>query len=116
MPTQCASMLQILHGLHGSICMCTYDIGAGTNKCSICVPAVHHRVTQVYTTSQSRVVLAETFFKALGVGGYKYGGEYRLGGEAVTAHPRYDPDTGRILQLIWRSASRDLLLLSCMTA
>ena len=36
---------------------------------------------------------AEAFFKALGVGG-KYGSESRLGGEAVTAHPRFDPDTG----------------------
>ncbi len=38
---------------------------------------------------------AEAFFKAAGIGGRKHGGEYRLGGEAVTAHPRYDPDTGK---------------------
>ena len=40
-------------------------------------------------------VPAELFFKAVGVRGYKYGGEHRLGGEAVTAHPKYDSDTGR---------------------
>lgn len=39
---------------------------------------------------------AEAFFKAAGVGARKHGGDYRLGGEAVTAHPRYDPDTGEL--------------------
>lgn len=42
-------------------------------------------------------VPAELFFKAVGVRGYRHGGEHRLGGEAVTAHPKYDPDTGRRL-------------------
>lgn len=42
-------------------------------------------------------VPAEQFFKAVGVRGYKFGGEHRLGGEAVTAHPKYDPDTGRLI-------------------
>ena len=41
-------------------------------------------------------VPAELFFKAVRVKGYKNGGEHRLGGEAVTAHPKYDPDTGRL--------------------
>lgn len=42
------------------------------------------------------LVHTESFFKAVGVAGYKHGGEYRLGGEAVTAHPRFDPDTGAL--------------------
>lgn len=42
------------------------------------------------------LVHTESFFKAVGVAGYKHGGEYRLGGEAVTAHPRFDPDTGEL--------------------
>ena len=41
---------------------------------------------------------AEAFYRAVGIGGRKHGGEYRLGGEAVTAHPRYDPDTGRVCE------------------
>ncbi|KAL3150931.1 hypothetical protein ABBQ32_000680 [Trebouxia sp. C0010 RCD-2024] len=44
--------------------------------------------------------LAESFFKAVGVAGYKHGGEYRLGGEAVTAHPRFDPDTGELYPVL----------------
>lgn len=40
---------------------------------------------------------AELFFKAVGVRGYKYGGEHRLGGEVLTAHPKFDPDTGKHL-------------------
>lgn len=43
-----------------------------------------------------RSVRVESFFKAVGVAGYKHGGEYRVGGEAVTAHPRFDPDTGEL--------------------
>ncbi len=38
----------------------------------------------------------EGLFRALGIEGRKHGGESKLGGEAVTAHPRYDPDTGRV--------------------
>ena len=39
-------------------------------------------------------VPAEGLFRVLGIEGRKHGGESKLGGEAVTAHPRYDPDTG----------------------
>jgi carotenoid cleavage dioxygenase-like enzyme len=41
----------------------------------------------------------EGLFRALGIEGRKHGGEFKLGGEAVTAHPRYDPDTGRVALL-----------------
>ncbi|KAK9825744.1 hypothetical protein WJX74_003612 [Apatococcus lobatus] len=41
--------------------------------------------------------LTETAFKTLGIGPRKWGGEHKLGGDAVTAHPRYDPDTGRMV-------------------
>ncbi|KAL0053616.1 hypothetical protein WJX82_008309 [Trebouxia sp. C0006] len=41
--------------------------------------------------------LSEGLFRALGIEGRKHGGESKLGGEAVTAHPRYDPDTGRLV-------------------
>lgn len=41
--------------------------------------------------------LSEGLFRALRIEGCKHGGESKLGGEAVTAHPRYDPDTGRLV-------------------
>ena len=41
----------------------------------------------------------EGLFRALGIEGRQHGGESKLGGEAVTAHPRYDPDTGRLAVL-----------------
>ncbi|DBA91504.1 TPA: hypothetical protein ACH3X1_003130 [Trebouxia sp. C0004] len=41
--------------------------------------------------------LSEGLFRALRIQGRKHGGESKLGGEAVTAHPRYDPDTGRLV-------------------
>ncbi|DBA91440.1 TPA: hypothetical protein ACH3X2_003966 [Trebouxia sp. C0005] len=41
--------------------------------------------------------LSEGLFRALRIPGRKHGGESKLGGEAVTAHPRYDPDTGRLV-------------------
>lgn len=48
---------------------------------------------------QMRCVFAEGLFRALGVEGRRHGGESTLGGEAVTAHPRYDPDTGETVYL-----------------
>lgn len=50
-------------------------------------------------------IAAEGLFRALGVEGRKHGGESKLGGEAVTAHPRYDPDTGETADLEWYVAN-----------
>ena len=47
--------------------------------------------------------------------GYKYGGEHRLGGEVLTAHPKFDPDTGKqFLLLMISGITKDDFLLGAI--